>query len=79
MLSVHTLSTLTSRTSTGTDISSSTQVVPEFKQISDPRAALVFGCPSIPDWLVLAVYSLKIVSPINISPINCLLSIDGPL
>ncbi|KAK3780031.1 hypothetical protein RRG08_029724 [Elysia crispata] len=53
MLSVHTLSTLTSRTSTGTDISSSTQVVPEFKQISDPRAALVFGCPSIPDCILI--------------------------
>ncbi|GFR63069.1 tetratricopeptide repeat protein 28 [Elysia marginata] len=47
MLSVHTLSTLTTRTSTGTDISSSTQVVPEFKQVSDLRMALVFGCPSI--------------------------------
>ncbi|GFN95683.1 tetratricopeptide repeat protein 28 [Plakobranchus ocellatus] len=48
MLSVHTLSTLTTRTSTGTDITSSTQVVPEFRQVSDPRASLVFGCPNIP-------------------------------
>ena len=45
----HTFSTLTTRTSTTTDITSSYNTVPEFKQISDPHKSVVFGNPALPN------------------------------
>ncbi|CAL1537155.1 unnamed protein product [Lymnaea stagnalis] len=47
MLATHTYSTLCAETWTHTDVTSSSQVIPQFQQISDPRTALVFGCPWI--------------------------------
>ncbi|KAL8606426.1 hypothetical protein ACOMHN_060331 [Nucella lapillus] len=49
MLSSHTFSTLTTRTWTGTDISTSTHVVPTFQQLSDTDKCVVFGAPHLPD------------------------------
>lgn len=49
MLSAHTYSTLTTRTSTGTDITTSTQVVTTFKQLSNKDTCAVFGAPSLPE------------------------------
>ncbi|KAK3087168.1 hypothetical protein FSP39_002523 [Pinctada imbricata] len=53
MLHVHTYSTLTTRTSTGTDITSSTQCIPSYQQISSKEKCLVFGNPHFPKSLML--------------------------
>ncbi|KAI8771455.1 tetratricopeptide repeat protein 28 [Biomphalaria glabrata] len=47
LLAVHTYTTLCSDTWTHTDIISSTHDVTSYKQISDQRNALVFGCPNV--------------------------------
>ena len=49
MLSSHTYSTITTRTWTGTDITSSTQVVTTFQQLSDKDKCVIFGVPSLPE------------------------------
>ena len=49
MAGVHTMSTITSRTSTNTDITTSKNNVPEFKQISAYDRCLVIGCPTLPE------------------------------
>ncbi|KAK7502589.1 hypothetical protein BaRGS_00006164 [Batillaria attramentaria] len=49
MLSSHTYSTLTTRTWTGTDITSSTQVVTTFQQLSDRDKCVIFGAPTLPE------------------------------
>ena len=53
MAGTHSFSTLTTRTSTTTDITSSYNSVPEFQQISDPYKCVVFGNPALPKRLVL--------------------------
>ena len=49
MAGVHTMSTLTTRTSTNTDVTSSVHTIPEFQQISAPDRCLVVGCPVLPE------------------------------
>ncbi|XP_076455182.1 uncharacterized protein LOC143289867 isoform X2 [Babylonia areolata] len=53
MMSSHTYSTMTTRTWTGTDITSSTQVVTPFQQLSDKDKCVVFGAPLLPDSLLV--------------------------
>ena len=53
MAGAHSLSTLTTRTSTTTDVTTSFDSVPEFQQISDPYKCVVFGNPTLPKWLVI--------------------------
>ncbi|XP_041369335.1 tetratricopeptide repeat protein 28-like [Gigantopelta aegis] len=53
MVGVHTFSTLTTRTSTGTDVTNSTLAVTLFRQISDKSKCVVYGCPELPDSLSL--------------------------
>ena len=48
MVGSHNLNTLTTRTSTNTDITASVNGIPEFKQISDPHKCVVFGNPGLP-------------------------------
>ena len=48
MAGVHTFTTLTTRTSTDTDVTSSTVTVPLFQQVSDKSRCVVYGCPDLP-------------------------------
>ena len=48
MAGTHSFSTLTTRTSTTTDITSSYDSIPEFQQISDPYKCVAFGNPALP-------------------------------
>ena len=52
MVGAHSFSTLTTRTSTTTDVTNSYNSVPEFRQVSDPYKCTVFGNPALPKWLV---------------------------
>ncbi|XP_059149912.1 tetratricopeptide repeat protein 28-like [Physella acuta] len=47
LLATHTYSKVATRTWTDTDVTSSTQTIPTFQQISDQRTSLVFGSPKI--------------------------------
>ncbi|KAL3871452.1 hypothetical protein ACJMK2_039449 [Sinanodonta woodiana] len=49
MLSVGTYSTLTTKTSTGTDITSSNLVITQFRQISGKDRCMVIGSPQLPE------------------------------
>ncbi|XP_067661035.1 tetratricopeptide repeat protein 28-like [Haliotis asinina] len=49
MLSTQTYTTLTTRTSTGTDITTSSQMVTLYQQISSKERCVVYGCPDIQD------------------------------
>ncbi|KAK7094678.1 tetratricopeptide repeat protein 28-like [Littorina saxatilis] len=49
VLSSHTYSTVTTRTWTGTDITTSSQVVTTFQQLSDMEKCVVFGVPRLPE------------------------------
>ena len=53
MLNVHSMTTLTTRTATNTDVTQSHAVVPEFRQVSDPDRCLVIGAPKLPNKLLL--------------------------
>ncbi|XP_064648996.1 tetratricopeptide repeat protein 28-like [Lineus longissimus] len=53
ILGMHTLTTMTTCTSTGTDVVSSTGTVTEFKQISDHDRFVVIGNPALPERLQL--------------------------
>ena len=48
MAGVHTMSTLTTKTSTDTDITASVHTISEFQQISAPDRCFVIGCPCLP-------------------------------
>ena len=52
MVGAHSFSTLTTRTSTRTDVTNSYNSVPEFRQVSYPYKCVVFGNPALPKWLV---------------------------
>lgn len=49
LLSLHSYTTLATRTSTGTDITSSSNVVTEYQQISDKDRCLAIGNPQLPE------------------------------
>lgn len=49
MLNSHTYTTLTNRTSTGTDITSSTLCITSYQQICDTDTCVVFGNPKLPE------------------------------
>ncbi|XP_071154491.1 tetratricopeptide repeat protein 28-like isoform X2 [Mytilus edulis] len=53
LLSLHSYSTLTTCTSTGTDITSSSSAVTEFQQISDRERCLAIGNPQLPESAIL--------------------------
>ncbi|KAJ8300636.1 hypothetical protein KUTeg_022155 [Tegillarca granosa] len=53
MLSSHTYSTLTTTTSTGTDITSSSQCITQYHQISNKERCLILGNPLLPESLML--------------------------
>ena len=52
MVGAHSFSTLTTRTSTRTDVTNLYNSVPEFRQVSYPYKCVVFGNPALPKWLV---------------------------
>ena len=52
MISAHTMNTLTTRTSTNTDVTQSHAIVPEFRQVSDPDKCVVIGAPKLPELFV---------------------------
>lgn len=49
LMSVHTMTTLTTKTSTNTDITKAECGVADFKQVSDPEKCLVIGSPCLPE------------------------------
>jgi len=49
MLSIQSYSTLTTKTSTGTDITSSSQCITEYQQISSTDRCMVFANPQLPE------------------------------
>ncbi|XP_060081998.1 tetratricopeptide repeat protein 28-like [Ylistrum balloti] len=53
MLNIHNYSTLTTRTSTGTDITTSSQCVTQFEQVSSHDRCMVIGNPQLPEKLLL--------------------------
>ena len=53
MLNIHSMTTLTTRTATNTDVTQSHAIVPEFRQVSDPDRCLVIGAPKLPQKLLL--------------------------
>ncbi|XP_061183714.1 tetratricopeptide repeat protein 28-like isoform X2 [Saccostrea echinata] len=53
MLNAHTYTILTKRTSTGTDITSSTMCITSYQQICDTDKCVVFGNPRLPEKLLV--------------------------
>ncbi|XP_069120674.1 tetratricopeptide repeat protein 28-like isoform X2 [Argopecten irradians] len=53
MLNIHNYSTLTTRTSTGTDITTSAQCITQFEQVSSQDRCMVIGNPMLPEKLML--------------------------
>ena len=53
MLNIHSMTTLTTRTATNTDVTQSHAIVPEFRQVSDPDRCLIIGAPKLPQKLLL--------------------------
>ena len=49
MMSFHTYTTLTTETSTGTDITSANNIITQYHQISSRDRCLVFGNPKLPE------------------------------